>query len=52
MPLPRMHGMSYSRFMNGLKRAGIDLDRKILADMAVRDPAAFSRVVEQARQAV
>ena len=48
----RMHGMSYSRFMNGLKRAGIDLDRKMLADMAVRDPAAFSRVVEQARQAV
>jgi large subunit ribosomal protein L20 len=37
--------------MNGLKQAGIDLDRKILADMAVRDPAAFSSVVEQVQRA-
>jgi large subunit ribosomal protein L20 len=47
----RQNGMSYNRLMNGLKRAGIDLDRKILADMAVRDPAAFTRVVEQAQHA-
>jgi large subunit ribosomal protein L20 len=45
----RQNGISYSRLMNGLKLAGIDLDRKILADMAVRDPAAFTRVVEQAQ---
>ena len=37
----RTHGVSYSRFMAGLKKAGIDLDRKVLADIAVRDPAAF-----------
>jgi large subunit ribosomal protein L20 len=48
----RLNGMSYSRFMNGLKSAGITLDRKILADMAVRDPAAFSSVVDQVRRAV
>jgi large subunit ribosomal protein L20 len=46
-----LHGMSYSRFMNGLKTAGITLDRKILADMAVRDPAGFTRVVEQIQRA-
>jgi large subunit ribosomal protein L20 len=48
----RLNGMSYSRFMSGLKTAGITLDRKILADMAVRDPAAFSSVVDQVRRAV
>jgi len=37
----RQHGVSYSRLMAGLKKAGIDLDRKMLADIAVRDPAAF-----------
>ena len=37
----RQHGMSYSRFVAGLKAAGVDLDRKILADLAVSDPAAF-----------
>jgi large subunit ribosomal protein L20 len=47
----RQNGISYSRLMNGLKLAGIDLDRKILADMAVRDPAAFSSVVEQVQRA-
>jgi large subunit ribosomal protein L20 len=47
----RQNGISYSRLMNGLKQAGIDLDRKILADMAVRDPAAFSSVVEQVQRA-
>ncbi len=47
----RLHGLSYSRLMNGLKGAGINLDRKMLADMAVRDPAAFSSVVEQIQRA-
>jgi len=37
----RLHGLSYSRFLAGLKKAGVDLDRKVLADLAVRDPAAF-----------
>jgi large subunit ribosomal protein L20 len=47
----RQHGLSYSKLMNGLKLAGINLDRKILADMAVRDPAGFSSVVEQVQRA-
>ena len=42
-------GMSYSRFMNGLKKAGIDLNRKVLADIAVNDPAAFTQLVDQAK---
>jgi large subunit ribosomal protein L20 len=37
----RLHGLSYSRLMRGLKLAGVDLDRKVLADLAVRDPGAF-----------
>lgn len=45
----RPQGISYSRFMNGLKVAGIELDRKILADLAVHDPAAFASLVEQAK---
>ncbi len=40
----RENGLSYSRFMNGLKEAGVDLDRKVLADMAVQDPNGFSRL--------
>ena len=47
----RPYGISYSVFINGLKAAGIEVDRKILADMAVRDPAAFAGVVAQARSA-
>lgn len=43
----RQNGISYSRFMSGLKQVGINLDRKILADMAVRDPAAFSSLVQR-----
>lgn len=43
------HDLSYSRFMRGLKQAGIELDRKVLADIAVRDEAAFSQLVEQAK---
>jgi large subunit ribosomal protein L20 len=42
-------GLSYSKFMNGLKRAAIDVDRKVLADLAVFDKAAFARIVEQAK---
>jgi large subunit ribosomal protein L20 len=47
----RVHGVSYSSLMHGLKAAGVMLDRKILADLAVHDPAAFGRVVAAARQA-
>ena len=46
----RAAGLSYSQFMHGLKLAGIELDRKILADLAVRDEAAFAKLVETARE--
>lgn len=45
----RDFGMSYSKFINGMKKAGIEMDRKILADLAVRDHAAFGKLVEQAK---
>ena len=45
----RPYGMSYSVFINGLKKAGIELDRRVLADLAVYDQAAFAQVVEIAR---
>jgi large subunit ribosomal protein L20 len=48
----RLHGLSYSRFMNGLKLAGIELDRKVLADMAVNDDATFGQLVEAAKGAL
>jgi large subunit ribosomal protein L20 len=48
----RAHGISYSRFAEGLKAAGIGLDRKILADLAVTDEAAFKSIVDQARNAL
>jgi large subunit ribosomal protein L20 len=44
--------MSYSVFMHGLKKAGVEVDRKILADLAVRDPGAFTILAEKARAAV
>jgi large subunit ribosomal protein L20 len=47
----RQSGMSYSRFINGLKLAEVDVDRKVLADLAVSAPAAFAALVEVARQA-
>ena len=47
----RQEGMSYSQFMHGLKAAGIELDRKVLADIAVRDPETFRRFAEKAREA-
>ncbi len=46
------HGMSYSVFINGLKSAGLEIDRKILADIAVRDPAAFGLIADQVRAAI
>jgi large subunit ribosomal protein L20 len=45
----RINGISYSRFMNGLMKAGITLDRKVLADIAVHDKAAFAGIVEQVK---
>ncbi|MCE2454752.1 MAG: 50S ribosomal protein L20 [Gemmatimonadetes bacterium] len=48
----REHGLSYSRFMNGLKEAGVKLDRKALADLAVRSPDAFAAVVSRAKTAL
>ena len=48
----RINGLSYSVFMNGLKKAGVELDRKVLADMAVNDPEAFAVLTEVARKAL
>ena len=47
----RREGMTYSQLMHGLKGAGIELDRKVLADIAVRDPETFRRFAESAREA-
>jgi large subunit ribosomal protein L20 len=46
----RQEGLSYSRFMDGLKRAGVDIDRKMLADIAVKDPDVFSQIVTIAKR--
>ena len=48
----RLHGLSYSRFMNGLLKANVTLDRKALADIAIHDPAAFAAIAEQAKRAL
>jgi large subunit ribosomal protein L20 len=48
----RLNDMNYSRFMHGLKLAGIELDRKVLADIAMNDPAAFSKVAEASKAAL
>ena len=48
----REHGLTYSQFMNGLTKAGIELDRKVLSDLAVREPEAFKSLVEQAQAAL
>jgi large subunit ribosomal protein L20 len=48
----RMYGLSYSRFMNGLLKANITLDRKALADIAIHDIAAFGKIAEQAKRAL
>jgi len=44
-------GITYSKFMNGLKKAGIEIDRKVLSDMAIHDPAAFGSIVEKVKAA-
>ena len=46
----KLNGISYSSFISGLKKSGIELDRKILADMAVKEPEAFAKLVETAKQ--
>lgn len=48
----RLNGLSYSVLMNGLKKAGVQLDRKVLSDMAVNDPAAFTAITEVAKKAL
>jgi large subunit ribosomal protein L20 len=48
----RVHGLSYNRFIDGLHKAGVDIDRRILADLAVRDGSAFARLVETAKAAL
>ncbi|MCH8143930.1 MAG: 50S ribosomal protein L20 [Gemmatimonadetes bacterium] len=48
----RLHELSYSRFMAGLKRAGVEVNRKLLADLAVRDPGAFGALAEVAKKSL
>ena len=48
----REHGMSYSRFINGLAKAGIELDRKVLSNLAIDDPNTFKQIVEKAQSAL
>lgn len=48
----REHGLTYSQFVNGMKRAGVELDRKVLADIAVHEPSAFKVLAEQAQAAL
>jgi large subunit ribosomal protein L20 len=48
----RLNGMSYSTFINGIQAAGVEVDRKIMADLAVKDPAAFTLLVEKAQSAL
>jgi large subunit ribosomal protein L20 len=48
----RLHGLTYGRFISGLGKAGVEVDRKVLADIAVREPAAFAALCEKAKNAV
>ena len=48
----REHGLTYGRFINGLSRAGIEVDRKVLADLAVREPGSFKALVDKAEAAL
>ncbi len=48
----REHGLTYSQFMNGIKRSGIEIDRKVLSDLAVREPDAFKALAEKAQAAL
>jgi len=47
----RQNGLNYNQFISGLKKAGVELDRKVLADVALQDPAGFTKLAEQARTA-
>ena len=48
----RLHGMIYSQFINGLSKAGIELDRKVLSDLAIREPESFKTIVDEAKKAI
>ncbi|MGH7093681.1 MAG: 50S ribosomal protein L20 [Stellaceae bacterium] len=48
----REHGLTYSQFINGLKRAGLDLDRKVLSDLAIREPESFAAIIATAKSAL
>jgi large subunit ribosomal protein L20 len=48
----RLHGLTYSQFINGMKRAGIEVDRKVLADIAAREPGTFKALVDRAQAAL
>lgn len=48
----RENGLTYSQFVNGMKKAGLELDRKVLADLAVREPEAFKHIVQKAQSAL
>ncbi len=48
----REHGMSYSKFVSGLKKAGVEIDRKVLADIALNEPQAFAEIVKKAQAAL
>jgi len=48
----REHGLTYSQFMNGMKKAGIEIDRKVLSDLAIREPAAFAELAKEAQSAI
>jgi len=48
----REHGMTYSQFMNGILKSGVEVDRKVMADLAAREPAAFKALVDQAQAAL
>ncbi|MGJ3232015.1 MAG: 50S ribosomal protein L20 [Oceanicaulis sp.] len=48
----RLNGLTYATFMNGLKKAGIELDRKVLSDIAIHEPEAFTSLAEQAKSAL
>ena len=48
----REYGLTYARFINGLNKAGIEVDRKVLSDLAIKEPAAFKAIVDQAQEAL
>ncbi len=48
----KLNGINYSQFMNGLKKAGVDINRKMLSEIAIQDPAAFTQLVEKAKSAL